>query len=333
MKNRSTILLTASLAGVMITPSLAIESPEDDAPPPPAVELPLEGGAKAIQPPRFDPPAAALQAPEAEATAFLGVVTSDLPEMLADHLNLNAGEGIIVRSLMPDGPAAKAGISPNDVILRVGDQPIHSPKNLSDCITGQKPGDIVNVDLIQKGKPVKLDITLGTRPAAVAAAQPMGIDDFGLEQLPEELADRIREAIEGNLGALDLRQLGGDDDAQVPEQMEEAMRDLRNQLQGALLQPNGLNAGQVDIKSGATLRMKDPEGCVEIKANSGSKEISVTDQQGKEIWAGPWDTEQDKAAAPEDVRRRIESLNLDMTFKGAGLRLNMRQPAAPLDDD
>ena len=50
-------------------------------------------------------------------------------------------------------------------------------------------------------------------------------------------------------------------------------------------------------------------------------------------WSGPWDTAQDKAAAPADVRQRMESLNLDSDFKGNGLRLKMRQAAPPADEE
>ena len=71
---------------------------------------------------------------------------------------------MIVRSLVPEGPAAKAGLTENDVILKVGGKPVGSPKDITGEITSHKPGDSVSVDLIHQGKPSKLDITLGTKP-------------------------------------------------------------------------------------------------------------------------------------------------------------------------
>jgi hypothetical protein len=47
------------------------------------------------------------------------------------------------------------------------------------------------------------------------------------------------------------------------------------------------------------------------------------------VWNGPWDTAQDKQAAPADVRKRVDSLNIDKNFKGAGLRLLPNQAEAP----
>ena len=328
MKTKPFTFITAGLAVALATPVFALEAPEDDAPPPPQAEAPA-AEAPEIKPLRFDPPAAPKDLPEAPATAFLGVVTSDVPDVLAEHLDLKDHEGIIVRSLMPDGPAAKAGISVHDVITRVGDQLIQSPADISKCIGAQKPGDRVNVEIIHKGKPSKLEITLCNRPAGVAAAEPMPMDQLNLEELPREMAERVRKAIEGNLGGLDLQL--GEDAAQIPPQMEDAMRQLKQRMQKALdplPAPGG--AGKIQMQAGATFRMKDPSGSVEIKSNNGGKEVTIRDNEDKITWTGPWDTEQDKAAAPADIRSRVDSLHLDPTFKGNGFRLQMQpQPAAP----
>jgi hypothetical protein len=79
--------------------------------------------------------------------------------------------------------------------------------------------------------------------------------------------------------------------------------------------------------------MMDDQGSVEIKSNDGSKEVTIRDKGNNITWTGPWDTEQDKAAAPEDVRTRVERLNFDTKFKGNGLRLQMRPMPAPAPDE
>ncbi|MEO8616333.1 MAG: PDZ domain-containing protein [Luteolibacter sp.] len=323
MKTTLSTLITAGLAAVMVPPASALEAPADDAPPPVA-------DTSAVKPLRFDPPAARKNLPESPATAFLGVVTSDVPEMLAEHLDLKNDEGIIVRSLMPDGPAAKAGLAVHDVITRVDDQLIHSPADISKCVGARKPGDKVSLEIIHKAKPTKIEVLLGSRPAGVAANEPQPMDQLNLDEFPKELADRIRGAIAGNLGGLDL-QPGDDAAPQIPPQLGNAMQELKMHLEKALGAPQVLGGG-VQMQSGATIRMKDPEGSVEIKSNGGSKEVTIRDNGDKIAWSGPWDTEQDKAAAPADVRARVDSLNLDTDFKGNGLRLQMHQPAAPAAD-
>jgi membrane-associated protease RseP (regulator of RpoE activity) len=318
MKTKSFLFITAGLAAGLVAPSLALEAPADDAPPPAAKRAAAPLPEIKLQPEANPAPAAP--------TAFLGIVSNDVPDMLADHLGLKPGEGVIVRSLVPDGPAAKAGIAENDVILKVSGKPVGSPKDITAEVTSHKPGDAVSVDLIHQGKPTKLDITLGTKPEEIAVAEPMPLGPNQLDGIPRDLADRIKKAIAGNI--LDL-QLGADD-AQVGPQMEEAMRELKQRMQGAMgqaLLPPDDAAAQSHVQGAATIRMKDGQGSVEVKTIDGAKEVTLRDQQDNVTWNGPWDTAQDKEAAPAEVRKRVEGLNIDHSFKGAGLRLKMNQVA------
>ncbi len=329
MKTKKFPFIEVALTAFLVTPIFALEAPEDDAPPPPAVDQ------HAPKLPEIKLPQGKIVLPNAEPQAeapFLGVVSGEVPEMLAEHLDLKPGEGIVVRSVVPDGPAARSGVVVNDVITKVAGQPVGSSLDVSHQISGHKPGEKVSLDLIHKGKPTSLDVTLGVRPAEIAAAGPQPLDPLNLDGFPKELADRVRDAIAGNIGRLDL-QLGGDE-AQVDQRVEQALRDVKKRMQGAM-QQNGLippavdAGGKFQIQGGATVRMNDQEGSVEVKSTDGAKEVTIRDRLGKVIWSGPWDTAQDKAAAPADARQRVESLNIDSNFNGNGLRLQMRQAAPP----
>lgn len=318
MKPKSFIILPAGVAAVLIAPLLALEPPADEAPPPPVVAN--DAGLPEIK----------LPAPEAKMdSAFLGVVSGEIPEVLAEHLKLQSDGGVLVRSLVPDGPAQKSGIAVNDIIVKVGGEPVGSPQEISERITAHKPGEKVAVEIIHKGEMTTLDVTLGARPAELAVADPNRLEQLDLEGLPRELAERFRNAIEGNIGPFDL----GDDAAKVPQQMEEALRQLQQRLDGGAdpANPNDAPApgAQLQMRGEANVRMNDAQGSVEVKAKDGAKIVTLRDQQGEVTWKGPWDTAQDKAAAPADVRERVESLNIDDTFKGGGLRFQMRQLAPP----
>lgn len=305
------MLLTSGIAAGTV---LAIEAPLDDAPPPveavpPIAEAPAEK--------------AALQ----EQTAYLGVVSSGVPEMLAAHLGLKAGEGIIVSGLMPDGPAAQAGLAVNDVITRIGGEPVGSSEDLTRKVSACKPGDKVRLDLIQSGKPANIDVTLGARPAQMAAPQAgrlNQLNDLNLDGVPRELADRVRRMIEGNLG--DVRLDFGQDMQDAAPQFEDAMREMKQRMEKAMqgLQIPDIPAVPqergIQIQQGATLRLMDDQGSIELKSNHGGKEVTVRDKDQKIVWSGPWDTDQDKAAAPEDIRERVERLNFD----GDGNRLRLQ---------
>ena len=324
MKTKLSFYITAGLAAVVASPAFALEAPADDAPPPPLV------AEKEAALPQIKLPAAP---PKAQVeTAFLGVVSSEVPDMLADHLALKSGEGIIVRSLVPDGPAAKSGIAVHDVITKVAGQPVGSPSEISKQVSGHQPGDSISIDLIHQGKPSTLEVTLGTKPAEMADNAPHTLDQLDLGGLPKELADRVRDAIAGNVGGFDL----GGEPGQAPPQLEEAMRDLQKRMRGAVGQAGlalpGI-AGKVQIQGGGIFRQMDPQGSVEVKSNDGAKEVTVRDPQGNVSWSGPWDTAQDKAAAPAEIRQRVDALNIDSSFKGGGIRLQMGRPAPPEIDE
>jgi len=331
---------------MFVAPAIAIEAPADDAPPPRAIQPAPETPPATLPPPTAEiplqvtpPPTSRPAAPNAvkpapkTQPAFLGVIAVSLPDILVDHLGLKKDGGIVVQALCPfDGPAAKAGVAANDVITRIGDQPVASPSDLTKSVASHKPGDTVHLDLIHQGKAAGLDVTLGTKPDNLAALSPAPQDranplDHLLEGMPKDVADRVRKAIEGNVGGLDLNVQEG------ALELAPNMLELRKRMENAMKGMNGkrLLPGimpKIDIQQGATFRMMDNEGSVELKSNDGGKEVTVRDQDNKISWSGPWDTEQDKAAAPEDVRKRMDRLHLDTQFRGNGLRLHLGAPQA-----
>ena len=263
--------------------------------------------------------------------AYLGVGSASVPELLATHIGLEKGQGVVVRALDPDGPAAAAGIAENDVLLRVNDKAVGSQLELRDAVLAAKPGDEVKLSLIHEGKPINKTVKLGSRPAAMAiphgAAPP-------LHGQPEDQARRVREAIEQDLKALE----GAHDIEAELKRLEQRMRFMFRGLgQDQADNDAGKDADDIQFSSVATIRMLDDEGSVEIEMKNGSKHVRVRDNDGKVLWEGPWDTKQDKAAAPEDVRERIEALNIDMVEGQMGpgkfeMKIAPAKPKAPKED-
>lgn len=328
MKTKSFKLLTAGIAA-LASPAFALEAPADLAPPPPPAK-----GEPAPKLPEFKLRQDAEPAAPKAAAPFLGVISSEVPDLLADHLGLEAGQGVLVRSVVPDGPAAASGIALNDVIIKVGGNAVGSPAELSRQVTVYKPGDSVSIDLIHKGKPSTLEVKLGTRPADLAAAELPPMEQFGLEGMPKELADRVRAAIAGDVQGMEFKP--GADLEQLPLEMKNAIEEMQKRMQGAVA--GAMMAPAPEPKEGdpvvhgeSTIRMKDNQGSVEVKSKDGAKEVIVRDHQDHVVWSGPWDTAQDQEAAPGSVRQRIDSLNLDTTFKGPGLRLRMNRQDVPRD--
>jgi len=331
MKFRNHHLYAAGISALLAVPVLAIEPPVDDAPPPPEVNSPAPPVAPKLRPqPEFKPEAQIEQpVPENEpvpekspqqSVAFLGLISSEIPEILATHLGLKTGEGVVVRAVVPDGPAAQAGLVEHDVILRIGGQPVGSPAELSQNVMAKNPGEMVDFDIIHAGKPSTQSISLGTRPAGNpdASRDIHRLGQLPLDGMPPEQADRIRDLIEKNLRRNDLFEPGSDgaDVANAIQEMQKRMSEaFGDRFEGSAM-PNGSS----HFSSDTTIRLKDDKGSVELKANNGAKEVTVRDESNNVAWSGPWDTEQDKAAAPVEIRERVDKLNLDASLKGGGFR-------------
>jgi serine protease Do len=110
----------------------------------------------------------AIEDPEAP-SAYLGVTTQDVDPLVAAQLDLPVDRGALVVDILPDGPAAQAGIRSQDVIVRIGGRDIGSSEDVRDAVVELAPDERVEVEVIRNGDAQTLRVTLGTRPLPVAA--------------------------------------------------------------------------------------------------------------------------------------------------------------------
>lgn len=297
-------------ASLLVAPlALGIEGPEDDA-----------------QPPALAEQQAAKQAPgeqaEQQKSAFIGLVSGRIPELLSTHLGVRNGEGVLVRSVMPGGPADKAGIKANDVIVTVDAKSALSPAELGNIIRSYQPGEEVKIGLIQAGKGTELTVTLGERPDRLARMGPGNAEQMMRmeEGMPEDVAERLRDMIEGNMMQFQfdgegIRPGAGFPDLQLDmKQMREEIEQLRQKQQDMLEQGVPL-----EFNANTTIRMKDAQGSVELSTKDGQSKLTVRDREGEVEWQGPWNNDEDKAKAPEAIRERAGGLKMD----GGGFKLQM----------
>lgn len=296
MKTKFSIIsasgLISGLAILPFTSAPAIEPPEETVTPPAALLSENNAGNRT--------------AAIADPSAFLGIATAEVPGMVADHLGLSDGTGVVIRTVYPGSPAEKAGLKVNDIITTLNDKPIADPEALTSAIRSHKAGDRITVGLIQKGKAAKAEVTL-TPPPADETAQ-LESEPF-LEGIPKIHADRLRDLIEQNLDAFDP----GGQGASPERQFEDTFRQMRQRMNRALSDqvnptPRGDGAG-TQFQQNSTIRLMDAEGSVEINTSEGDTQVKVRGKDNQIVWSGPWNTEADKDAAPKDIRARIEGVN------------------------
>ncbi len=72
--------------------------------------------------------------------------------------------GVLVDSVEPSGPAAKAGLRPGDIVLQFQDEPIERSAHLQWLASTAGVGQIVTLRIAREGVPKELKVTLGELP-------------------------------------------------------------------------------------------------------------------------------------------------------------------------
>lgn len=99
-----------------------------------------------------------------KARGFLGVAPAPVPEPLAEQLGLEEGTGVVIDHVVPDSPAAEAGLKRHDVLVAVDGEPIRSPDDLREKIGAHRPGDEVRLTVIQRGERKEITVQLAEAP-------------------------------------------------------------------------------------------------------------------------------------------------------------------------
>jgi hypothetical protein len=99
-----------------------------------------------------------------------------LPAIRA-QLNLPEKQGLQVLQVVPDGPAAKAGLKEHDVLMKAGDKPLGEPRELVEAVEAAKGGKL-KLELIRGGKPLSIEVATAERPkvgVGMAVESPHGM--------------------------------------------------------------------------------------------------------------------------------------------------------------
>ena len=96
---------------------------------------------------------------------YMGVLYDTLNPILALRLGLDAdAKGVLLRQVVPNTPAADAGLQPGDVIIEMGGQTLRNTAELSKFLMSHQSGDSVEVVVLRNAREVTVTMTLGERP-------------------------------------------------------------------------------------------------------------------------------------------------------------------------
>ena len=206
-----------------------------------------------------------------EKGSYLGVSAAPPPTVLRKQLGLTPGMGLIVEFVVPDSPAAKAGVQQYDVLQKLDDQLIVNREQLTVLVRSHKPGDEIKLGIIHDGKPATLAAKLIEHDV-----EPLAVDgewEFQLEHVfPEPRVTLI-----------------------APGQHPPIV---------------GWSNFSGTIKGGpSSLTLLDGDRSYSITTIQGGQQVfTVKGKDGKIIFEGPINSKEDRQKVPAELKEKLEKL-------------------------
>jgi PDZ domain-containing protein len=266
---------------------------------------------------------------------FLGVETSEVPRVVSEQLGLAKGFGLVVDYVVPDGPAAAAGVQQSDILKMLNDQILVQPDQLAKLIRSYPEGTNVVLTILRKGAETKITVKLAKKEVS-SHQNFFGPDpgkdrhrhdqDFGMlnhdlenmnfdfsamenigPSIREAVTDARREALRATAEARrEALRASGDARREALRATEEARRAAR-QLHLFSTDNGAMKSTTIDLGK-AQIVCTDPHGEMKIETVNGKKMLTAKDAQGLLLFSGPVDSKEELDKVPAEVRQRYDKL-------------------------
>jgi S1-C subfamily serine protease len=100
---------------------------------------------------------------------FLGIqmvtLTPELKQNINSNpnagLNVDEDQGVLIAKVMPNSPAAKAGLRAGDVIQKINDQPVKDAEDVQKSVESSQVGSNLQLELRRNQKDMKVTVQPG----------------------------------------------------------------------------------------------------------------------------------------------------------------------------
>ena len=241
---------------------------------------------------------------------YLGIYATPVNPSVSNQLNLTANFYLNVEWVETNSPAEKGGVQKFDLLMQFNDQVLINPEQLKCLVRSKQPGEEVVVTIMRKGKKQKITLKLGKinrigergfpnlgRSTFPFQGDPIDRDGFFNDSSINDLIDRYTEnpsfRFNNSLGRhkkIHPRSIL-DDDPLHPKTSTESISSQTRQSQ---------------------VMISDEEGTLEWREKNGQKSLRATDPQGKVLFNGPIDNEEERKALSKNLKSRLEKLEKQM---------------------
>jgi hypothetical protein len=269
---------------------------------------------------------------------FLGVETSSVPRVVSEQLGLPKGFGLVVDYVVPDGPAAAAGVQQNDIIKMLNDQILMEPDQLAKLVRSYPEGTNVTLTILRKNAETKVTVKLGKKEVRQREhdfgmfnmedmnekmqAMNEKMKDFKVDFSNENLGPDIRETVknaqreaarataEARTQARAEAQRARDEAQRTRDEAQRARDEARRSAREMRLfsrDRGTMKSTTIDLGK-ATIVLTDDKGEMKLETVNGKKILTAKDPQGRLLFSGPVDSKEDLDKAPPEVRERYDKL-------------------------
>jgi len=95
---------------------------------------------------------------------WLGIEPQELTPDIAVAFALQDVDGVLIRGVLKNGPADRAGLQVRDVVLEIDGKPTRDGAALLSQIAGLMPGHEATLKVLRDRKPIELSVIVGRRP-------------------------------------------------------------------------------------------------------------------------------------------------------------------------
>lgn len=98
-----------------------------------------------------------------EDEGWIGVYVQDLDDELRRYLDIKELTGVLVNDVIDDGPAEKAGLKEEDVIVKFDGRRVRNTRDLTRAVGRSAPSSKVKMEIMRAGRKMKLTLRVGEK--------------------------------------------------------------------------------------------------------------------------------------------------------------------------
>jgi serine protease Do len=154
-----------------------------------------------------------------------GLMVENLTPQLGEFFGAKNGTGVLVRSVEKGSRADKAGLRAGDVIIRVGDQPVHDTSDFTHALHSRSAGS-VSVGVIRDRKDQTLTITLPERKESGETIE----ESFEAPELDAETRMELTEMQDEIAKLRPQMELAAEQTRKASAELHKSLRDQQKQM-------------------------------------------------------------------------------------------------------